>query len=66
MNNIINSNYWLNKARHEGYAVPAFNFHNLETVQVILDTAKAMESPLFWLAHQAPINTVVRESLSIW
>ncbi|WP_104402203.1 tagatose-bisphosphate aldolase subunit GatY [Vibrio penaeicida] len=46
MNNIINSNYWLNKARHEGYAVPAFNFHNLETVQVILDTAKSMESPV--------------------
>lgn len=46
MNNIINSNYWLNQARKDGYAVPAFNFHNLETVQVILDTAKSLESPV--------------------
>lgn len=46
MNNIINSNYWLQRAQKEGFAVPAFNFHNLETVQVILDTAKRMESPV--------------------
>ena len=46
MNNIINSNYWLRKARENGFAVPAFNIHNLETVQVILDTAKEYESPV--------------------
>lgn len=46
MNNIINSNYWLQRAQKEGFAVPAFNFHNLETVQVILDTSKRMESPV--------------------
>ncbi|RJX67155.1 ketose-bisphosphate aldolase [Vibrio sinensis] len=46
MNNIINSNYWLIKARREKYAIPAFNFHNLETVQVILDTARLLESPV--------------------
>ncbi|MBM4862720.1 tagatose-bisphosphate aldolase subunit GatY [Vibrio parahaemolyticus] len=46
MNNIINSNYLLKQARKNGYAIPAFNFHNLETVQVILDTAKSLESPV--------------------
>lgn len=46
MNNIINSNYWLKSARLGGYAIPAFNFHNLETVQVILDTAKELQSPV--------------------
>ena len=46
MNNIINSNYWLQKAQKEGFAVPAFNFHNLETIQVILDTAKRLQSPV--------------------
>lgn len=46
MNNIINSNYWLLRAQKESFAVPAFNFHNLETVQVILDTAKHLESPV--------------------
>lgn len=46
MNNMINSNYWLKKAGKYGFAVPAFNIHNLETVQVILDTAKELESPV--------------------
>ncbi|MCG9628100.1 tagatose-bisphosphate aldolase subunit GatY [Vibrio mediterranei] len=46
MNNIINSNYLLKQARKGKYAIPAFNFHNLETVQVILDTAKELGSPV--------------------
>ncbi|ENM5736959.1 tagatose-bisphosphate aldolase subunit GatY [Vibrio mimicus] len=46
MNNIINSHYLLKQAQKEGYAIPAFNFHNLETVQVILDTAKELGSPV--------------------
>lgn len=46
MNNIISSHYLLKQARQGGYAIPAFNFHNLETVQVILDTAKQLESPV--------------------
>lgn len=31
---IISSKMMLNKAQQEGYAVPAFNIHNLETLQV--------------------------------
>lgn len=46
MNNIINSHYLLQQAQRDGYAIPAFNFHNLETVQVILDTAKELGSPI--------------------
>lgn len=41
------SNYaMLKKAQAEGYAVPAFNIHNLETVQVIAETAAEMQSPV--------------------
>lgn len=43
---LMNSKYLLERARKEGFAVPAFNIHNLETLQVVLDTAKEMQSPV--------------------
>lgn len=46
MKHIINSYYLLRDARKNGYAVPAFNIHNLETIQVVLSVAKKMESPV--------------------
>ncbi|MDG3085059.1 tagatose-bisphosphate aldolase subunit GatY [Vibrio hannami] len=46
MNNLINSNYLLKDAQKNGYAIPAFNVHNLETVHVVLDTAKRLGSPV--------------------
>lgn len=43
---IISSKNMLLKAQHKGYAVPAFNIHNLETLQVVVETAAEMRSPL--------------------
>lgn len=43
---IISTKAMLTKARHGGYAVPAFNIHNLETLQVVVETAAEMRSPL--------------------
>lgn len=43
---IISSKNMLQKAQHAGYAVPAFNIHNLETLQVVVETAAEMRSPL--------------------
>ncbi|MCU6669707.1 tagatose bisphosphate family class II aldolase [Enterobacteriaceae bacterium H4N4] len=43
---IISTKAMLTKARHAGYAVPAFNIHNLETLQVVVETAAEMRSPL--------------------
>ena len=43
---IISSKNLLLKAQREGYAVPAFNIHNLETLQVVVETASEMRSPL--------------------
>ncbi|WP_407305643.1 ketose-bisphosphate aldolase [Desulfosporosinus sp. SB140] len=36
----------LNKARQGQYAVPAFNFHNLEILQAIIETAENHRSPV--------------------
>lgn len=46
MGKILSTRQMLLDAQKDHYAVPAFNIHNLETLQVVADTAKAMHSPL--------------------
>ncbi|WP_413112444.1 tagatose-bisphosphate aldolase subunit GatY [Thaumasiovibrio sp. DFM-14] len=43
---LIHTKYLLERAQKHGYAVPAFNIHNLESVHCVLDTAKEMGSPV--------------------
>ncbi|MDV4149354.1 tagatose bisphosphate family class II aldolase [Clostridium sp. AL.422] len=43
---ILSTREMLKKAQREGYAVPAFNIHNLETLQVVVETAGKLESPV--------------------
>lgn len=43
---IISSNNMLKKAQKENYAVPAFNIHNLETMQVVVETVAELQSPV--------------------
>ncbi|MFV0447033.1 MAG: tagatose bisphosphate family class II aldolase [Vibrio sp.] len=43
---LISSREMLKRAQQGGYAVPAFNVHNLETVQVIVETASELGSPV--------------------
>lgn len=46
MYTILSTRAMLLDAQKHHYAVPAFNIHNLETFQVVADTAKEMRSPL--------------------
>ncbi len=43
---ILSTREMLKKAQREGYAVPAFNIHNLETLQVVVETAAELKSPV--------------------
>ena len=43
---LIANREMLLKAQRQGYAVPAFNVHNLETVQVVVETAAELRSPV--------------------
>lgn len=43
---IISTQQMLKKAQKEKYAVPAFNIHNLETMQVVIEAAAEMRSPV--------------------
>lgn len=50
MGYVQNTKEMLIKARKEGYAVPAFNIHNLETIQVVVEAAVELRSPLILAA----------------
>lgn len=52
---IISSKNMLLKAQRQGYAVPAFNIHNLETMQVVVETAAELRSPRSLPARPVPI-----------
>lgn len=43
---ILSTREILKKAQNEGYAVPAFNIHNLETLQAVVETASELKSPV--------------------
>lgn len=43
---IISTKYLLQDAQTKGYAVPAFNIHNAETIQAILEVCREMRSPV--------------------
>ncbi|WP_034916931.1 tagatose bisphosphate family class II aldolase [Erwinia sp. 9145] len=42
---IISTKYLLARARKEGWAVPAFNIHNAETVQAVMEACRERRSP---------------------
>lgn len=42
---IISTKYLLARARREAWAVPAFNIHNAETIQAVLEACKERRSP---------------------
>ncbi|AKA70375.1 tagatose bisphosphate family class II aldolase [Clostridium scatologenes] len=46
MRRILSTREMLKKAKLNGYAVPAFNIHNMETLQVVAETAAESKSPV--------------------
>ncbi|WAA13103.1 tagatose-bisphosphate aldolase subunit GatY [Fervidibacillus halotolerans] len=47
---LMNSKDLLRKAQQERYAVPAFNIHNLETIQTVVEAAVELRSPVILAA----------------
>ena len=57
------SNFWLanttkllKRAMRNGYAVPAFNFFNMETLQAILDAAEITQSPVILAVSESALT----------
>ena len=53
---ILSTREILKKAQREGYAVPAFNIHNLETIQVVVETAYELQSPVILAGTPSTID----------
>ena len=53
---LCNTNAMLRDAQKNHYAVPAFNIHNLETFQVVVDTCQEMHSPVIIAATPSTVR----------
>ena len=53
---ITNTTHILSHAQANNYAVPAFNIHNLETVQAVMEVAQELRSPIILAATPGTIN----------
>lgn len=53
---MINTKEMLNKAMNEGYAIPAFNIHNLETLKAVVEQAEVMKSPVILAATPGTVK----------
>lgn len=63
MHTILSTREMLLKAQNEHYAVPAFNIHNMETMQVIVDAAVQLRSPLIIAATPSTVQYADRDYL---
>lgn len=63
MKNLISTKIMLVQAQKENYAIPAFNIHNLETIQVVVETAAEMRSPIILAGTPSTIDYAGAEYL---
>ncbi len=54
---------YLLEAQRQGYAIPAFNIHNLETLQVIGEVAEELSAPVMVAATPGTVSAVGAEML---
>jgi tagatose 1,6-diphosphate aldolase GatY/KbaY len=60
---IVSTNSMLLDAQKKGYAIPAFNIHNLETIRAVLDKSEELRSPVMLSATPGTVNYVGEELL---
>jgi len=61
ISNLVNTKEMLIKAQRGGYAVPAFNIHNLETIQVVTEAAEELSSPVILAATPGTFSYAGRD-----
>ena len=60
---LINTKEMLIEAQRHGYAIPAFNIHNLETIQTVVETANRLHSPVILAATPGTVKYAGGENL---
>lgn len=58
---LVSTKEMLQKAQEGGYAVPAFNIHNLETLRTVVEVAAEMNSPVILAATPGTMAFAGRE-----
>ena len=53
---LSNTKRLLTRALHDGYAVPAFNFYNMETLDAILNAAQITQSPIILAISESALE----------
>ena len=53
---VVNTRSMFRKAQEGKYAIPAFNIHNLETFQVVVETANELKSPVILASTPGTIS----------
>ncbi len=61
---IISTKYLLQDAQANGYAVPAFNIHNAETIQAILEVCSEMRSPVILAGTPGTFKHIALEEIT--
>ena len=60
---IISTKYLLQDAQAKGYAVPAFNIHNAETIRAILEVCSEMRSPVILAGTPGTFKHIALEEI---
>jgi len=60
---LANTKTLLKRAMHDGYAVPAFNFYNMETLTAILNAAQITQSPVILAVSESALEYMGGEIL---
>jgi len=60
---LVNTKSLLLDAQQGGYAVPAFNIHNLETIQVVVEAAAELQSPVILAATPGTFSYAGRDNI---
>lgn len=60
---LISTIEMLKIARKNGYAVPAFNIHNLETIQVVVEESAKLKSPVILAATPSTVKYAGKDYL---
>ncbi|WP_459500824.1 class II fructose-1,6-bisphosphate aldolase [Bacillus sp. C1] len=60
---LVSTQFILRNAQENGYAVPAFNIHNLETLKAVIETAVELRSPVIIAATPGTIKYMGKEFL---
>ncbi|CAM4242213.1 tagatose-bisphosphate aldolase [Bacillus manliponensis] len=60
---LVSTQFMLQNAKENGYAVPAFNIHNLETLKAVIETAVELCSPVIIAVTPGTIKYMGKEFL---